>query len=114
VAGGLEPGAEGAEAAHAEGGVRLARGTEAGLDAEVERDALRAEPDAAAGGEACGLRGLGEAEEVAVEGARRRLAAGGHRELDVVDRQELQGRLPGSGQAGLGDSRLTHGAGYPT
>ena len=65
--------------------MRLARGGEIGLDADVELLRADLEPDPAAASERLRLLELLEPEQVAEEPAGGVLAAGGSGELDVVD-----------------------------
>ena len=65
--------------------MRLPRGGEVRLDADVELVLPDAEPDAAACPDRLRLRDLLQPEQLAEEAARGLLAAGWGRELDVVD-----------------------------
>ena len=65
--------------------MRLARGREIGLDADVQLLCAHAEPDAAARLQRLGLLELVEPEQAGEERPRVLLAAGGRRELNVVD-----------------------------
>jgi hypothetical protein len=69
--------------------MRLARGPEALLHAEVELYAVAAEPAAAARGERGRFRDLVQPEHVAIELAERRLAAGRAGHLHMVDHRPL-------------------------
>ena len=73
-------------------GMRLAGGRERLLDADVELLLADAEPAAAARPQRLRLRQLLEAEQLAVERARRRLAPGRRRDLDVVDPDDRSSR----------------------
>ena len=77
-----------ASVAHEQRRVRLVRGSEVALDAEVDLHVRALEPAAAALGEVRRLRHFGEPEHAGVEAPRRGLAPGRHRELDVIDRQD--------------------------
>jgi hypothetical protein len=68
--------------------MRLLRGDEVRIDAEVDLDAVALEPGAAALGEFRRLRNFRDSENAFLEGARQRFAACRHRELDMVDRDE--------------------------
>lgn len=73
--------------------VSLACRREPFLDPDVDLLTPTPEPDAAARAELCGLLDLLEPERLAEEPARRRLAAWGRGELDVIDpRQHLPAR----------------------
>ena len=65
--------------------MRLAGGGEIGLDADVELLGAHLEPDAAAAPERLRFRDLVQPEQLAEEAARGGLAAGGGRQLNVVD-----------------------------
>src|SRR5262245_62355199 len=84
-AGRLEPRGERVEVAHREGRVRLGGGPVPLLDSDVELLAAEGKPDAAAAVERLRLRQLPQAEELAEEAARLRLAARRGRNLDVVE-----------------------------
>ena len=79
--------------------MRLPRGGELGLDADVELLRADPEPDAASVCEQLRLLELLEPEQLAEEAARGVLAAGGGGELDVVDAVDHRLRLAGSGYA---------------
>ena len=68
--------------------MRLARRDERIVRAEVKGDARPDEPHPATTGQLARLRHLAEPEQVAVEPTRRVLAAGGDRQLDVVEAGE--------------------------
>ena len=70
-------------------GVRLRVGPEAGLRRHVDRSIGTDEPAAAATGELRWLGDLPEPEDPDVEGPCHILAAGRHRELDVIDADHL-------------------------
>lgn len=69
-----------------EGGMRLARGTEARFDAEVHSQRARFEPATAAFGQSLGFRHFWDAKHPGVERPRLRLAFRRHRKLHVIDR----------------------------
>ena len=92
---GGEPREQPGVVAAAQRGVRLARGSEVVLDAEVELHVAALEPAPAAAGLLRRLRDLDEAEQLGIEAARDGLAAPGNRELDVVDRGERRRRHGG-------------------
>ena len=71
-----------------ETGVRLLRGRERILDADVELLRTRAKPAAAAGAQLLRLRQLLHPEQAAVERARRVLAARRRRDLHVIDARD--------------------------
>ncbi len=65
--------------------MRLARGTEVGVDADVELLVADGEPHAAAAGKRGGLGDLGEAEQLAEEPPRVGLASGRRGDLNVIE-----------------------------
>lgn len=67
--------------------MRLARGPEVGLDAEVDLQRAGPHPQAAARGQDRRLGDLGHAQDAEVEGPARVLAAGRYRELYMVQRE---------------------------
>src|SRR5207244_13646801 len=80
-----QPPRPGVEPGHEQAGMRLARGPEVLLHAEVELHAVAAEPAAAARGQRGRLRYLVQPEHVAVELAERWLAARWAGQLHVMD-----------------------------
>ncbi len=83
--------AQGREVGRDESRVRLACRRERVLDAEVELLRAGPEPHASARADRLRLRDLFEAEQPGVEGARRVLAAGRDRDLNVVDSEDAHG-----------------------
>ena len=79
--------------------MRLTRGGELGLDADVELLRTDPEPDAASASERLRLLELLEPEQLAEEASGGVFAAGGGGELDVVDAVDHRLRLAGSGYA---------------
>ena len=73
--------------------MRLSRGGEVGLDADVELLRADLEPDAAAAPERLRLLELGEPEQLAEEAAGGVLAAGGSGQLNVVEAVDHRLRL---------------------
>ena len=82
---------EGGEALDQQRRVGLARRAEVLLHPEVDPGRAQLEPAPAPPGELRRLRHFREAERIGVELARRRLATGGHRQLDVIDATERGG-----------------------
>ncbi len=92
VAGGLDPFPKRRQVAHEERRVRLARGHELGLlDAEVHLEIAVTEPDPAARRELRRLLDLGQAQDGAVEPDGCLFLAFGHRQLYVMQPQQLRG-----------------------
>ena len=89
--------------------MRLARGGEIGLDADVELLRADPEPDAAAASERLRLLDLLEPEQLAEEAARGVLAAGGGGELDVVDARRAPSEAT-EGRLRLGLLPMVNGA----
>ena len=85
VPGLAQPPCQAVEVVGNEAGVRLPRGRERILDADVQLLPTGAEPAATAGGKSVRLRELGQPEQAAVERARLVLAARRRRDLHVVD-----------------------------
>jgi hypothetical protein len=80
-----QPACPAVDPGHQEAGMRPARGPEVFLDAEVQLDAVAAEPAPAARGQARRLLYLVQPQHAAVELAERRLAARRAGQLHMVD-----------------------------
>jgi len=74
---------------NAQGRVRLARGGEGLFDAQVQLKVSALEPEAAARGRGLRLGQLLEAQKAAVEAASRHLLALGHRQLDMIESDDM-------------------------
>ena len=90
------------ETADQQARVSFPRGAEVGVHAQVDLDRAALEPGPAAGRERRGLGQLGDPQQSRVEGARLRLAAGGHRELHVIDADDGHGLGSSPDQQGTG------------
>src|SRR5579863_2149730 len=77
-----------AEIAHQECRVRLLGRTEIAFDAEMQLLGPQREPYAAAHRQIGGFADLWQAEDAAIEGARLGFAAGRHRELQMIERDD--------------------------